>query len=54
MVHSGDKQVFADAVSDAPPLGWRLGMTLCDVLIAASILGFGLLALYEAWLLELF
>ena len=46
-----------EAIESAPatsPLGWRLGMGLCNLLVAATILGFALFAIYEAKLLDLF
>ena len=51
---SRDHYEALESAPEASPLGWRLSMGLCNLLVAATILGFALFALYEAKLLELF
>ena len=54
MLLRSDHTDLAEAIVALPPLGWRLGMRLCNLLIAASIVGFALVAFIEARMLELF
>jgi len=45
LVH--DEFASADSASAAAPLGWRLGMALCNLLIGVTILGLAGIAVYE-------
>ena len=51
---SRDEYQAIESAPETSPLGWRLSMSLCNLLVAATILGFALFALYEAKLLDLF
>lgn len=43
-----------ESAAASAPLGWRLGMGLCNLLIAASVLSFAVCTVYAMRFLELF